>query len=288
MAAGAKLGDAIRVVRDDERGRILTFDSATFVPGHYGEESAAKDVVVAASYAGVLCARMIARSRPRGAIGLDCAIGKDGAGIAGLWFYEALDIPAAAADVRTAEMGNGTDLYENGIVNRVNELAEGLGVKPGMTVAAAAALLYELGGRDATDRFADKERREVIHTSADGRSIVCTDSIAFAREEDRGRNVLCTAGHTGRSVVGYIVDSAPWGFICSDGGIGKNDSGITALEPAAEAGIAGASVDALTARMGDGHSTYFDGVISAVNHLAATKGVRVGMPATEAARLLLD
>ncbi|WP_442580081.1 hypothetical protein ACSBOB_32240 [Mesorhizobium sp. ASY16-5R] len=288
MAAGAKLGDAIRVVRDEERGRILTFDSATFVPGHYGDESASKDVVVAASYAGVLCARMIARSRPRGAIGLDCAIGKDGAGVAGLWFYEALDIPAAAADVRTAEMGNGTDLYENGIVSRVNELAEGLGLRPGMTVAAAAALLHELGGRDATDRFADKERREVIHTNADGRSIVCTDSIAFAREEDRRRNVLCTAGHTGRSVVGYIVDSAPWGFICSDGGIGKNDSGITALEPAAEAGIAGASVDALTARMGDGHSTYFDGVISAVNHLAATKGVRVGMPATEAARLLLD
>lgn len=287
MAAGAKLGDAIRVVRDDKRGRILTFDSATFVPGHYGDEIASKDVVVAASYAGVLCARMIARSTPRGAIGLDCAIGKDGAGVAGLWFYEALDIPAAAADVRTAEMGNGTDLYENGIVSRVNELAEGLGVKPGMTVAAAAALLHELGGQDATDRFADKERREVIHTNAQGRSIVCTDSIAFAREEDRGRNVLCTAGHTGRSVVGYIIDAAPWGFICSDGGIGKNDSGITALEPAAEAGIAGASVDALTARMGDGHSTYFDGVISAVNRLAADKGVKVGMPATEAARLLL-
>lgn len=288
MAAGTKLGDAIRVVRNDGRGRILTFDSATFVPGHYGDEEAATDVVVAASYAGVLCARMVARSKPRGAIGLDCAIGKDGAGIAGLWFYEALGIPAAAADVLTAEMGNGADLYENGIVSRVNELAEGLGLRPGMTVAAAAALLHELAGASATDRFADNERREVIHTNEHGRSIVCTDSIAFARAEDRGRNVLCTAGHTGRSVVGYIVDSAPWGFICSDGGVGKNDSGITALEPSAEAGIPGASVDALTARMGDGHSTYFDGVISAVNRLAAAKGVTVGMPATEAARLLLD
>ena len=44
---------------------------------------------------------MIARARPvaRAAIGLDCAIGKDGAGIAGLWYYEALGVPAAAADV---------------------------------------------------------------------------------------------------------------------------------------------------------------------------------------------
>ena len=288
MASGAKMGDAIRIVRDDGQGRILTFDSATFVPGHYGETSAARDVVVAASYAGVLCARMVARSKPRAAIGLDCAIGKDGAGIAGLWFYEALDIPAAAADVMTAEMGNGRDLYEEGVVSRVNELAEGLGVRPGMTVAEAAALLLERAGEAATDRFADKERREVVHTSENGRSIVCTDSIAFAREEDRGRNVLCTAGHTGRSVVGYITDAAPWGFICSDGGIGKNESGITALEPSAQAGIAGAAVDALTARMGDGHSTYFDGVISAVNRLAASKGVKVGMRATEAARLLLD
>jgi hypothetical protein len=288
MASGAKMGDAIRIVRDDGQGRILTFDSATFVPGHYGDTSARRDVVVAASYAGVLCARMVARSNPRAAIGLDCAIGKDGAGIAGLWFYEALDIPAAAADVMTAEMGNGRDLYEEGVISRVNELAEGLGVRPGMTVAEAAALLLERAGDVAADRFADRERRETVHTNAAGRSIVCTDSIAFAREEDRGCNVLCTAGHTGRSVVGYITGAAPWGFICSDGGVGKNDSGITALEPSAEAGIAGAAVDALTARMGDGHSTYFDGVISAVNRLAAAKGVKVGMAATEAARLLLD
>jgi hypothetical protein len=100
--------------------------------------------------------------------------------------------------------------------------------------------------------------------------------------------VLCTAGHTGRSVIGYIRDAAPWGFICSDGGIGKNASGTTALAPADEAGLPGASVDALTARMGDGHSTYLDGIISAANKLAAAKGVRVGMPATEAARLLAD
>lgn len=280
--------DAIRIVHDDARGRILTFDSATFVPGHYGSDPADRDVVVAASYAGVLCARMIARAKPRATIGLDCAIGKDGAGIAGLWFYEALDIPAAAADVMTAEMGNGRDLYENGVISRVNELAEGLGLAPGMSVADAAAMLLEKAGQGTEDRFADKERREVFYTNDAGRSIVCTDSIAFARPEDKGRNVLCTAGHTGRSVVGYITDAAPWGFICSDGGVGKNESGITALEPASDAGIAGASVDALTARMGDGHSTYLDGVISAANALAMAKGVRVGMPATEAARLLAD
>jgi hypothetical protein len=186
-------------------------------------------------------------------------------------------------------MGNGRDLYEEGILSRVNELAEALGLRPGMSVIEAADMLLERTTDGAAgDRFADRERREVVYTNAAGRSIVCTDSIAFARPEDRGRNVLCTAGHTGRSVIGYITDAAPWGFICSDGGTGKNNSGITALAPAAEAGIAGASVDALTARMGDGHSTYFDGVISAVNTLGAAKGVKVGQPATVAARLLAD
>jgi hypothetical protein len=40
--------------------------------------------------------------------------------------------------------------------------------------------------------------------------------------------------------------------------------------------------------MGDGHSTYEDGVISAMNDLAAAAGVRIGMTAKEAARLLVE
>jgi len=280
--------DSIKIVENDNQGRIVTFDSATFVPTFYGDASAANDIVVAASYSGVLCARMIARSKPRGVIGLDCGIGKDGAGIAGLAFYEALGIPAVAVDVMTAEMGNGTDLYQEGIVSRANELALEIDVKLGMSAKEAATKLKAFAGRAQDDRFSNKENRKIVYTNESGRSIVCTDSIAFAREEDRGRNVLCTAGHTGRSVVDYIINSGVWGFICSDGGIGKNSSGISALPFANAAGIAGASVSAQTARMGDGHSTYYDGVISAANDLAIAKGVFVGQSAVDAARLLVD
>jgi hypothetical protein len=150
-------------------------------------------------------------------------------------------------------------------------------------VAAEAMLTGELRPAEW-----DPARREVMETDqATGRSIICTDSIAFALPEDRERNVLCTAGHTGRSVVGYFRDFRPWAFICSDGGIGKNESGTSALAEVEADGIPGASVDAMTARMGDGHSTYLDGIISAVNETAAAKGVRVGQTAIEAARLLL-
>lgn len=267
------------------QGRVLIFDSATYVEDFLKHSPAEDDVIVAASYAGVLCARMVMSARPRAAIGLDCGIGKDGAGISGLWFYEALGVPAAAADVMTAEMGNGADLYRCGVISRVNEAMQKLGITPGMNVADAVQAILT-GSKRPTGPI-DPARRLVVDDNGAGRSVVCTDSIAFALPEDKDRNVLCTAGHTGRSVIEYFRSFRPWAFICSDGGIGKNNSGISALDIVGSEGLAGASVDANTARMGDGQSTYFDGVISAVNAPAAAKGVKVGQTAREAARLLL-
>jgi hypothetical protein len=100
----------------------------------------------------------------------------------------------------------------------------------------------------------------------------CTNSIADALPEDKDTNIL-----------GF----RPYGFICSDGAIGLDNSGLAALEPANAAGIPGAAVSAATARMDDGHSTYFDGIISACNDLALAAGVRVGQAAKEAAHLLV-
>lgn len=273
-------------VKNFDAGRVLVFDSATYVGDYLKDSPTEGDVIVAASYAGVLCAKMIMKAKPRAAIGLDCAIGKDGAGINGLWFYEALNVAAAATDVMTAEMGNGADMYEWGVVSRLNDAAQKLGLEVGMSVKDAAQAL--LTGSRKPESF-DPARRLVIEKDEiTGRSIVCTDSIAFALPEDYERNVLCTAGHTGRSVIEYFRSFRPWAFICSDGGIGKNQSGISALEIVDADGIPGASVDANTARMGDGQSTYFDGVISRMNKLAEARGVRVGQSAREAARLLLS
>jgi hypothetical protein len=254
--------------------RVTTVGSAYHVTA---EQRGA--VVVHGSYMGVLPARFMAGHGPRAIVGVDCGIGLDGSGIAGLWYLEALGVPAVAADVATVHLLNGADVLARGTVSRVNDAAAGCGVAPGMTVAEAALLLAT--GTPAARPPEEFNVREVAGTNAAGRSIVLISSIAYALPEDRGRNVLCTGGFAGPP---NILRAAPHGYICSDGGRGLDDSGLAGLD----CPIAAAAVDVRTALLGDGRSTYRDGVISARNPLAAARGVRVGQRAEEAAWLLLE
>lgn len=269
------------VVNERAGRRIIVLDSARWVDGRNTD----RDVVVPASYIGVLPARMIAMHRPRGVIGHDACIGMDGAGIAGLWYLEALGIPAATADGMSAELGNGRDLYEHGTISRLNYPAERCGVRLGMPVAEAAALLRD---NDATDvDVGNKIRREVVEEHPSGRRIVITDSIVWAYPEDAKTSVLVTAGHTGRSGASFLLEADPWGFICHDGGMSKNNSGITGLETTAAYGLAGATIDGTTAPIGDAFRGYAEGRISACNDPARNRGVVVGMSVSEAAHRLL-
>jgi hypothetical protein len=270
-----------RVVFEVGDRRIVTMDSARYV-----DSRNRRDVVVPASYIGVLPARLIAPHHPRGVIGHDGGIGKDAAGIQGLYYLEALGIPAAAAEGESAELGNGMDLYQQGVISRMNILAENCGVQAGQQVSDAARLLLEKDPGDIEP--GTKVRREVVETSSTGRQVVVTDSIIFARSEDRGRNVLVTAGHTGTSGASFLLEFRPWGFICSDGGGGKNASGTAGLAIVEKYGLAGASVSAKSAAIGDAYSTYHDGIIVACNAPARARGVEIGMLAKHAAHLLLQ
>lgn len=262
------------------RGSVMALDSAADVlPRNRG-----RDVLVTASYIGVLPARLVHDHLPRAVIGFDGGVGPQGANIAGLWYFEALNVPAAAVDVMSIILGDGVDTYHNGRISFINRPAADCGVQVGMPAHEAARLMLE--HEPGTPSAYQVTNRRVMHQTADGRQVVVTDSIVFGTEADR-RNVLVTAGHTGRSGARHIINVRPFGFVCSDGGRGRNDSGMAGLEITNAEGIAGATVDAHLARMGDGMSTYEDGVISAANDLALACGVRVGMPAREAALLLV-
>lgn len=263
-------------------GRVVACDSAYDVEAN----NEGRDVLINGSYLGVLPARFLANHRPRGVVGVDAGIGPEGAGIAGLWFLEALGIPAAAVDVLGILLGDGRDVSQNGVVSFVNEPAKACGVQPGMTAFEAGRMMLE---NDAVPRRPRQvTNRTVVHQGSDGRQVVCTDSIAFGVAEDTGRNVLVTAGHTGRSAVPYLLKVRPYGFICSDGGVGRALSGMAGLQMVERDGLPGATVSAATAKMGDALSTFNQGIISAVNVGASACGVTVGMPAKTAALLLLN
>ena len=264
-----------------ERGSVMALDSAADILPH----NRGRDVLVTASYIGVLPARLVHDHLPRAVIGFDGGVGPQGANIAGLWYFEALNVPAAAVDVMSIILGDGVDTYHNGRISFINRPAQDCGVRVGMPAHEAARLMLEHEpGKPSAYQVTN---RRVMHETPAGRQIVVTDSIVFGTEADR-RNILVTAGHTGRSGARHIINVGPFGFICSDGGRGRNDSGMAGLEITAAEGIAGATVDAHLARMGDGMSTYEDGIISAANSLAQACGVRVGTSAREAALLLVN
>ncbi len=261
--------------------RVISMDSARYVDGRNAE----RDVVVPASYLGVLPARLMAPHRPRAVIGHDGSVGMDGAGIAGLWYLEALGIPAATAAAASAELGNGADQYTHGVISRLNIYAERCGVAEGMPVSEAARLLACNDPAGEVDS-GTKIRREVKATSPTGRDLVVTDSIVFALPQDC-RNVLVTAGHTGRSGANFLLEVSPHGFVCADGGRGKNDAGIAGLSIVERHGLAGGSFDCWTAPIGDAFKAYEIGRVGACNRPARQRGVEVGMPVSEAALALL-
>ena len=75
--------------------------------------------------------------------------------------------------------------------------------------------------------------------------------------------------------------------MAAKGGIAKNDSAVEGVKILGEHGVPAAAVATLSARLGEGLSTWNDGVISVVNPIAVTRGVKVGMTAKDAARLML-
>ncbi len=113
---------------------------------------------------------------------------------------------------------------------------------------------------------------------ADGRRIVCLDSASLVRPDDAGQ-IVVTGSHGallgGRPETALRVDALAALF--NDAGIGA--AGVGRLPALDARGIAAAAVAADSARIGDGRSTYFDGVLTRVNRTAEAAGARPGMSA---------
>ena len=228
------------------------------------------------SYAGAYAAKM-----GIGAVLLnDAGIGRDRAGLAGIVDLERLGVPAAALSHLTCRIGDGADGPARGIVSFANAQARALGVDAGLAAGEALARLAaaRLVASPAPDvRLLDEARFEVPELSARGVRVIGMDSNGLVTADDAGHAIV-TGSHGGLlgGQVATAVKHAVSAAIYNDADRGIDDAGLSRLPVLEARGIAGACVSAFSACIGDARSTLDDGVISALNEVARSRGGIIG------------
>lgn len=266
------------IVFRGDNGRIILMDSITFAD----ERNNSADVLVGASFCGMLSIRWPIRVHPKGVICHEAGPGRDAAGVSGLWALEAVGIAAAAAATHSCRIADGHDMYENGVLSHANDTARRLGVVPGMAVREAARRMVEWV-RPLPEVWKPVEE---VHRSARGR-VMAMGSVTFITDEHQG-DVICAGSHFGHTSAAYSSRFRLRGVICNDAGRCRDDSGISGLAVLQDKGIPGAAVSTESARIGEGTSTYADGIVSALNEAARRLGIHEGMAAREAAARMLE
>jgi len=248
---------------------IVLADTITKLPAE-----AAGSVVVSGSHGGRYCGYLAAKGGVAAVILNDAGGGLDGAGRASLGYLGALGIAAAVVDSLSCRIGDATDMMRRGTISAANPLATGLGVRAGQLCRQAAEHLR--GARPvAVPVEAPSETRSEI--AGDLRRIVLIDSAALVEAGDAGQ-IVVTASHGG--LIGGHAPAAlradAFAAVFNDAGMGAENCGITRLPALQARGIAGLTVAAMSARIGEARSTFHDGVVSAVNAAATGLGARVG------------
>ena len=130
---------------------ILLVDSITEV-----EAADQGKIVVSASHGGISSARFALEVPLALVFFNDAGIGKDEAGIAALEMLEDRGVPAACISHNSARIGDAQDMWEHGLISRVNQLAQTAGIVVGEKLSLAA--LYFLGMSSAESDAQHSER----------------------------------------------------------------------------------------------------------------------------------
>jgi hypothetical protein len=237
-------------------------------------------VVVGGSHAAIYAAYLSVKAGARAAIQHDAGIGRDEAGVGGLAWAERHGMAMAAVATASARIGDGADMLRRGVISRVNARAQACGVEPGQSVADAVELL-----KTAQWPHAKAEELAEGRMLVDG--IVCADSISLGDARDTGR-VIASGSHGGVPAGETARIFQPRLALFNDAGFGADRAGAAGLPILDNAGIAGATVAAQSARIGDGRSTLTQGILSAVNETAYRLGARIGESALALARAVAE
>ncbi len=244
------------------------------------------DVIVVGSYCGT---RILAPMFTRGVkavIATDAGIGKDNAGISGLLHAETIDVPVATIAAMSAETSNGRETLLIGTISRANKQARALGVEIGMIAYEAAARLAKAPpGKSIPTPLGVEEAPVVVDKVGQGRIWATPGTTAIT--EKIPSDVVCSGANSSRVSSDGMLRMGAKGSIANDAGIARNNTAVEGVALLEEKGVPSAAVATMSARLGEGLSTWNDGVISVLNAPAAKLGVKVGMTAKEAARLML-
>jgi predicted esterase YcpF (UPF0227 family) len=112
--------------------RITVTDSITFL-----NETNAGDIVVCGSHGGISAGHYAQKHRVRAVFFNDAGIGKNNAGIQSLDLLNDSGIAACTVDCMSAEIFNGHDVLENGIITVCNQQAKARNIREKMTVREA-------------------------------------------------------------------------------------------------------------------------------------------------------
>lgn len=256
---------------------LMVLDSITRMDAsHRGK------ILVAGSHGGVYAAYLGALGRLRGVVLNDAGIGKDSAGIGGLAYLDEAGIAGATVSYLSARIGDGADMMARGVISHVNEHAAALGCAPEMTCADCAEALRAapVPDRDPPEK---QESRFLLRANPGEPEIWGVDSNSLVTPED-ATHILITGSH------GQLLGDRPETAIkhdviaalYNDAGCGIDGAGTSRLPVLDSRGIAAATVAHDSARIGDGRSTYEDGVVTHVNETAAGAGAEPGMTAIAA------
>ncbi|MGA3036926.1 MAG: hypothetical protein ABSE64_05515 [Vulcanimicrobiaceae bacterium] len=255
---------------------IRVHDSIT----HLDEQDAGK-VVVAASHGGLYCGYCAAKGHVLGAIFSDAGVGLENAGIAALDYLEALRIPAATVDYRSARIGDGADLAQRGRISFCNARASEVGCAPGQATIQCAERMERAQSSDAAAP-AYAEARTLLLARAGREKVWGLDSNSLVTLDDTG-SIVVTGSHGailgGKPETALRIDALA--AVYNDAGVGIDNAGISRLPALDARGIAAVTVDAQSARIGDARSTWESGKISHANSLAQAYGCRAGMSVPE-------
>jgi hypothetical protein len=250
----------------------------TKLPGH-----ARGAVVVSGSHAGAYCGYLAIAAGLRAVILHDAGIGRDSAGIGALALLEQQGIAAAAVSHLSARIGDAADMMQRGLLSHANGTAMKCGVRSGIACAKAVLLLEAAPLVRIADLLHPKETRTEWRCPNQLRRVVLVDSASLIDPAIDCGAITITGSHGGLigSDPALAIRADVAAAVFNDAGGGIDAAGFSRLPALNVRGIAGITVAAQSARIGDAHSTLFDGIISQINEQARSKGARIGTPVLE-------